>query len=166
MSGKLRPSELVVACGTGLLFLSTFLTWFSLPSAAQLSRLAPSARLVGGGSDTAINLNVWDLGFVRWWVYLSVLLGACMVLAALLSRTPNWATVLATPLVVCSLIASVGLLGRLFDAPRPYASGAIGFYLALVGALTLLTGVCWALRDEAVPEGFEKAPRPEFIDVD
>lgn len=166
MSGKLRPAEIVAAIGTALLFVSTFLTWFSLPSAGELLKLAPSARLVGGGSDTSIDLNVWDLGFARWWIYLSILLGVCMVLAALLSRTADWSMILNTPLVVCSLIATICLIVRLLDSPRPYASADFGFYLALIGALTLLAGVCWAIRDDTVPDGFEKAPRPEFIQVD
>ncbi|MFT4049672.1 MAG: hypothetical protein QM648_07510 [Solirubrobacterales bacterium] len=165
MSGKLRPAELVAGSGAIVLFVSTFLSWFSLPSAAEIAKLAPSARLVGSGADGPIDLNVWDLGFARWWVYLGILLGVCMILAALLSRSPDWAVILATPLVVTSVIATLCLLVRLIDPPQD-ASADFGFYLALLGSLLLLGGTCWAIRDESVPDGFEKAPRPQFIEVD
>jgi hypothetical protein len=148
------------------MFISTFLPWFSLPSAADLVKLAPTARLVGDGGDKSIDLNIWDLGFARWWVYLAILLGVWMVLAALLSRTPDWSTILATPLVLVAGIALICLTVRLFDAPRPYAGKEFGFYLAFVGTVTLLAGTCWALRDDSTPDGFDRAPRPEFVHVD
>lgn len=148
------------------MFIATFLPWFSLPSAADLVKLAPNARLVGGGNDGAINLNVWDLGFARWWIYLAILLGVCMVLAALLSRTPDWSVILCTPLVFVSGIAMLCMLVRLLDAPRAYAGKEFGFYLAFAGCAALLGGTLWALRDETVPDGFDKAPRPELIHVD
>ncbi len=166
MGAKLRTADLLVGVGALMLFVSTFLPWFALPSAADLLKVAPGAQLVGGGSDRAIDLNVWDLGFARWWVYLSILLGACLVLAALFSRTPDWSTILGSPLIITSLIATVCLLVRLVSAPRPYSSAEFGFYMALVGSLVLLSGTAWGLRDETVPEGFDKAPRPELIDVE
>jgi hypothetical protein len=152
--------------GTVVLFVSTFLPWFALPSAAEMVKLAPGARLVGGGNDGPIDLNVWDLGLARWWIYLAILLGACMILAALLSRTAEWSILLCTPLVLVSGIAFLCLLVRLFDAPRPYASTSFGFYLAFLGGAALFAGTCWAIRDDSVPEGFDKAPRPELIHVD
>lgn len=166
MSEKLRPSELLAGAGALILFVSTFLPWFALPAASDLVKLAPNARLVGGGNDGAINLNVWDLGFARWWVYLAILLGVCMVLAALLSATPEWSIILCTPLVIVSSITFLCLLVRLFDAPRPYAETQPGFYVAFLGCAALLAGACWAIRDDSVPNGFEKAPRPELIHVD
>lgn len=166
MAAKLRTSDILVGIGSVALLISTFLPWFSLPSAADLVKLAPGARLVGGGSDTSIDLNVWDLQVTRWWIYLSVFLGICLVLAALLSRTPDWSTILGTPLMVVSLFAVIALLIHLVSAPRPYSSAQFGFYLALGGALLLLVGTGWGLRDETVPEGFDKAPRPELIEVD
>lgn len=166
MSAKLRPSELLAGAGSLILFISTFLPWFALPAAADLVRLAPDARLVGGGNDGAINLNVWDLGFARWWVYLAILLGVCMVLAALFSATAEWSIILCTPLVIVSSIAFLCLLVRLLDAPRPYAETQPGFYLAFLGCTALLAGVCWAIRDDSVPDGFEDAPRPELIHLE
>lgn len=166
MSGKLRPAEWLALAGTAVLFISTFLPWFALPSAASIARDTPGARLIGGGSDNAINLNVWDLGFARWWVYLAILLGACMVLAALLSRTAEWSIILCSPLVLVSGITFLCLFVRLFNSPHPYASAQFGFYLAFLGATALLAGTCWAIRDDSVPEGFDKAPRPELIHVD
>ncbi|MBJ7459693.1 MAG: hypothetical protein JHD02_10930 [Thermoleophilaceae bacterium] len=166
MSEKLRTSEWIALAGALVMFVATFLPWFALPSAAEIARTAPGARLVGGGDDGAINLNVWDLGFARWWVYLAILLGVCMVLAALLSRTPEWSIILCTPLVVASSIAFLCLLVRLFDSPRPFASAQLGFYLAFAGSAALLAGTCWAIRDTSVPEGFDKAPRPELIHVE
>lgn len=166
MAGKLRPSEILAGIGAIAMFIATFLPWFALPSAGELVKLAPGARLVGGGSDSAIDLNVWDLGWARWWIYLAILLGVCMVLAALFSRTADWSIILCTPLVVVSLIAFLCLLVRLFDSPRPYATAQLGFYLAFAGCAALLGGTMWAIRDDTVPEGFDKAPRPEFIHVD
>lgn len=166
MAGKLRPSEVLVGVGSVLLLASTWMSWFALPSAGDLVRTTPGAHLVGGGSDTDIAMNVWDLPFARWWVYLSVLLGIWLVLASLLSRSPNWATILGTPLVVSSLIALLCLFVRLFDAPRAYTSAQLGLYLAFFGAALLFGGAAWGLRDETVPDGFDKAPRPQFIEVD
>lgn len=166
MSEKLRPSELLAGAGALILFFSTFLPWFALPAASDLVKLAPNARLVGGGNDGPIDLNVWDLEFARWWVYLAILLGVCMVLAALLSATPEWSIILCTPLVIVSSIAFLCLLVRLVDAPRPYAESQPGLYVAFLGCAALLAGVCWAIRDDSVPNGFEKAPRPELIHVD
>ncbi|MBJ7355294.1 MAG: hypothetical protein JHC98_10770 [Thermoleophilaceae bacterium] len=166
MSAKLRPAEFLALAGTVILFISTFLPWFALPSAASIARDTPGARLVGGGDDGPINLNVWDLSLTRWWVYLAILLGACMVLAALLSKTAEWSIILCTPLVLVSGIAFLCLLGRLFNSPTSYATNQFGLYLAFVGSAALFAGTCWAIRDDSVPEGFEKAPRPELIHVD
>lgn len=167
MSGKLRPAELLAGSGAIILFASTFLVWFSLPSAQELLQLAPNAKLAGGGSgNVTIDLNVWDLGWARVWIYLAIFLGFSMVLAALLSRTAEWSIILCTPLVVVSLAAFICLFVRLFDSPRPYAETQVGFYIALVGCGMLLAGTLWAIRDDSVPEGFDKAPRPEFIQVD
>lgn len=140
--------------------------WFALPAASELVKLAPNARLVGGGNDGAIDLNVWDLGFARWWVYLAILLGICMILAALLSSTAEWSIILCTPLVIVSGITFLCLLVRLFNSPRPYAENQPGLYLAFIGCAALLAGVCWAIRDDTVPNGFAKAPRPELIHVE
>jgi hypothetical protein len=166
LSAKLRPAELLALAGTLVLFVSTFIPWFALPSAASIARETPGARLVGGGTDGAINLNVWDLPVARWWIYLAILLGACMVLAALLSRTAEWSIILCTPLVFVSGIAFLSLLVRLFNSPTAYASNQFGLYLAFLGSVALFAGTCWAIRDDSVPEGFEKAPRPELIHVD
>lgn len=166
MSDKLRPSEWLIGIGALALLISTFLPWFALPSANEILNLAPSAKLVGAGETGALKLNVWDLGLARWWVYLAILLGISVVLAALLSRTPDWSTILCTPLVVVGLIAFICLLVRLLDPPRAHATAQVGFYLGLVGSITLLGGALWAIRSELVPEGFDKAPRPEFIEVD
>ena len=165
MSAKLRPSEWLIGAGALALLISTFLPWFALPSANEILNLAPNAKLVGDGEMGALNLNVWDLGVARWWVYLAILLGG-VVLAALLSRTPNWSTILCTPLICISLISTVCILVRLLDPPRAHASAQPGFYLAFVGSAALLAGALWAIRSEFVPEGFDKAPRPEFIEVD
>lgn len=166
MSGKLRPAEWLAGAGAIILFASTFLTWFSLPSAQDLLQLAPSARLVGGGGDETIDLNVWDLGWARIWIYLAIFLGICMVLSALFSRTAEWAIILCTPLVFVSLAAFICLFVRLFYTPRPFAATEPGFYVALVSCGMLLVGTLWAIRDDTVPEGFDRAPRPEYIHVD
>lgn len=166
MSSKLRASDMLVGLGSVLLLISTFMTWFSLPPVATLLREAPGARAVGGGNDASIDLNVWDLSMARWWVYISIFLGLCLVLSALLSRTPDWSTIIGTPLIFFSLLCTISLFFRLLDSPRPYSSAQLGFYLALLGSLTLLGGTAWGLRDETVPDGFDRAPRPEQIAVD
>lgn len=166
MGDKLRASEWLIGGASTLLLISTFLPWFGLAGAAEVVEAHPGSRAVGEGRSAAIELNVWDLPIARWWVYLSIFLGICVVLAAVLSRTPDWATILLTPLVVTSLFAVVALLFRLIDAPRPYAGAEFGFYLALASSCALFGGVGWALRDESIPTGFDKAPRPELIEVE
>jgi hypothetical protein len=166
MGDKLRLSDLLVGLASIALLISTFLSWFALPSARELVKTVPGAHLVGSGSDTDIAMNVWDLPFARWWVYLSILLGIWMVLAALFSRSPNWATILGTPLVFSSFIALLCLFVRLFDAPRAYTTGQFGLYLAFASTAVLFGAAFWGLRDETVPDGFDRAPRPQFIEVD
>lgn len=166
MFGKLRGSEILLGAGSVLLYISTFMPWFSLPGVSDLVKLAPSAQAVGGGPDRSIDLNVWDLPLARWWVYLTIFLGLCVLLAALLSRTPDWSMILLTPLLLAVTAATISLLWRLIDSPRPYSTAQSGFYLAIAGVLLVLGGTCWGLRDESVPSGFEKAPRPQLIEVD
>jgi hypothetical protein len=166
VAGKIRASEGLALGAALVLFLTTLMPWFSLPGVDQLRKLAPTARAEGGGSLASIDLNIWDLGFARWFIYIAILLGVCMFLAALFSRNPEWSIILATPLVIFSLIAMLSLLVRLVDSPRPYADATGWFYLAVASSVVLFGAACWAIRDESVPEGFDKAPRPEMIHVE
>lgn len=166
MHAKLRNCDLLLAAGAIVLFVSVLLPWFSLPAVSDALGRAPGAHLVGEGSTGPVHLNVWDLAWVRWIVFLSLLLGFWTVVAALFSRTADWSTILCTPLVVVSGITAICLVVRLFNAPRPSASMQPGFYLAVVGGLALFAGACWALRDDTTPDGFDRAPRPELIHVD
>ena len=163
--GKLRISDLTALLGAVLLFVATFLSWFELPGVEQLRELAPNATLEGVGTTSSLTLNVWDLGITRWFVYLAIGLAFCMILAALLSRTAEWAVILATPLVIVSFFALLGMVIRLFDSPRPYSEAMFGFYLGLAGSIVLFAGAFWAIRDESVPDGFDKAPSPEQLRV-
>lgn len=163
---KVRPSELLALIGALILFGATFFAWFSLPALTELRRLAPNATIVGGGDPGAIDLNVWDLQFARWFIYLSILLAVCMFLAALLSRTADWAMILATPTTFFSGIAMICMIVRTFDAPRDFADPTGWLYVGLVGSIILFASSCWAIRDESVPSGFEKAPHPELIEVE
>lgn len=166
MAGKLRISELMIGAGSLALLVSTLFPWFSLPSGGELVTSVPGTHLVGPAHDRSIDLNVWDLPLARWWVYLTILLGICVLLAALLSESPDWATILLTPLVLASIFAVIALMFRLIDSPRPYSSAQFGFFLGLAAAVLTLAGTLWALRDESVPDGFAKAPRPEQIEVE
>jgi hypothetical protein len=165
-TSKLRGAEWLVLVSSLVLFVMTLLPWFSLPGVNELQGLAPNAHLVGGGSEAGIHLNVWDLGLGRWFIYLSILLGVWMVLAAALSRTPEWSIILCTPLVISSFIALICLIVRVFDSPRPYAGATAWFYIAALAGAALFAGACWAIRDDTAPDGFEKAPRPDLIHVD
>lgn len=162
---KVRPSELLALIGALILFVATFFAWFSLPALAELQELAPNAAIVGGGDPGTIDLNVWDLQFARWFVYLSVLLAVCMFLAALLSRTADWAMVLATPTTVFGGIAMICMLVRAIDAPRDFADPTSWFFVGLVGSIVLFAGACWTVRDETVPSGYAKPPKTELIEV-
>jgi hypothetical protein len=165
-SGKLRPAEYLTAISALVLFLTTFKPWFELPSIDQLKKLAPDALIEGSGAAGTINLNVWDLHFGRWFVYLAILLAAWMVLAAVFSANPEWAVILATPTVVVSGIAMLALIYRVFSEPRASASATTIFYVAVAASIGLFAGACWSIRDETVPPGFAKAPPPEVIEVD
>jgi hypothetical protein len=166
MADKLRPPELLIGAASLLLLGSTFLPWFSLPGAAELSKQVAGSQLVGGASDSAVDFNVWDLPVARFWVYLVILLGIGLVLAALFSPTPGWSTILLTPLAIVTSFLVIALLYRLLVAPRHGAGAELGFYLALVGTFGVFGGTLWGLRDETVPPGFEKPPAPELIEVD
>lgn len=163
---KVRPSELLALIGALILFAATFFAWFSLPALTELRELAPNASLVGGGDPGAIDLNVWDLQFARWFIYLSILLAVCMFLAALLSRTADWAMILATPVTFFSGIAMLCMVFRTFNAPRDFADQTTWFYVGLLGSIILFASAWWALSDETVPSGFDKPPRPDLIEVD
>jgi hypothetical protein len=166
VGAKLRTSELLIALGSLVLLGTTLLPYFSLPSIAELATRATGAQIVGGGRDSALDLNVWDLPIVRWWVYLTALLGICMVAAAVFSETPGKATFLLTPITVFSLFSTIGLLFRVFDAPRPGAEAQPGLFIALLAAAGVFAACGWALRDEGVPDGFRKPPAPELIEVE
>lgn len=163
---KVRPSELLALVGALILFVATFFAWFALPPLTELRELAPNASVVGGGDPGAIDLNVWDLHFARWFIYLSILLAVCMFLAALLSRTADWSMILATPVTVFSGIAMLCMVFRTFNAPRDFADPTAWFYVGLVGSMILFASACWAIRDETVPTGFDKPPRPDLIEVE
>ncbi|MGB0871669.1 MAG: hypothetical protein ACPGYP_00880 [Solirubrobacterales bacterium] len=163
---KVRPSEFFALIAALVLLIATFSAWFTLPAIDELRQLAPNANVIGGGDGGAINLNVWDLHFTRWFVYLSVLLAVCMFLAALLSRTADWSMILATPLTVCSFVAAIGMTYRVIDSPRDFADATGWFYVAVISSLTLFAAACWAIRDESVPAGFDQPPSPERLQLD
>lgn len=166
MLRRLRLSEWLIAVGALVLLVATLMPWFAQPSAAEIVQGAPGVQLTGSGAEVPIRSNVWDLGFARWWVYLSIAIGIWLVLAALLSRTAQWATILATPLVLVTPVALICLLVRLVDPPRQHAVAQSGLIVALIGAVVLLVGALWSLRDESTPDGFEGPPRPELLRVD
>lgn len=166
LSEKVRPSELIAFIGGILLLISTFFPWFSLPGVDELRKIAPEARVVGTGDTGSIDLNVWDLTFARWFVYLTILVAVWMFFAALFSKTADWSMILATPLVIFSFIALICLLYRALDVPRDLAEHTVWFWLALVAAFTTFNAACWAIRDDTVPAGFTKPPRPEFVEVE
>lgn len=166
MSEKVRPSELLALVGALILFCSTFFAWFTLPGLAELQKLAPNASIVGGGNPGSIDLNVWDLQFARWFVYLSVLLAVCMFLAALLSRTADWAMILATPTTFFSGIAMICMLVRAVDSPRDFADPTVWFFVGLFGSVLLFIGSCWAIRDETVPSGFAGPRKIDQLEVE
>jgi hypothetical protein len=165
-SEKLRGAEYLTAISGLVLFICTFLSWFSMPSIDDLKNVAPDAFVEGSGSSGAINLNVWDLHFARWFVYLAILVAAWMVLAAIFSANPEWSVILATPLVFVSGIAMLSMIYRVFDTPRATAEPTTIFYVAVAASIGLFAGACWAIRDEHVPPGFIKAPQPTVIEVD
>lgn len=166
LSEKVRPSELLAFIGGILLLLTTFFPWFSLPGVDELRKTVPEARVIGGGDTGSIDLNVWDLTFARWFVYLTILLAVWMFLAALLSRTADWSMILATPLVVFSFVTLLCMLVRTLDAPRDLAEHTMWLWLALLASITTFASACWAIRDDTVPAGFDKPPRPELVEVE
>lgn len=165
-SEKVRPSELIAFIGGVALLICTFFPWFSLPGVEELRKIAPEARVVGTGDTGSIDLNVWDLTFARWFVYLTILVAVWMFLAALLSKTADWSMILATPLVVFSFVTLLCMLVRTVDAPRDLAEHTLWFWLALLASITTFGAACWAIRDETVPAGFTKPPRPELVEVE
>jgi hypothetical protein len=165
-SEKLRGAEYLTAISALVLFITTFTAWFELPSIDTLKSIAPDAQVIGSGSSGTINLNVWDLHFGRWFIYLTILLAVWMVLAAVFSANPEWSVILATPTVVVSGIAMLCMLYRLLESPRATASPTTIFYVAFVATIGVFAGSFWAIRDERVPPGFVKTPQPEVIRVD
>lgn len=164
MFTKLRPAEWLTALGTILLFGATFKPWFEGPEIADLRKLAPDAQSIGGVVD-GIKLNVWDLTVSRWLVYAALILCAWMVIAALFGETPQWSIVFNTPALFVSLLATVGLVTRVFSPPGDSSILAV-YLIAVVGCVLMLAGTAWAIRNESVPEGFLQAPEPERIILD
>lgn len=165
-SEKLRGAEYLTAISALVLFICTFLPWFRLPNLDDIRKIAPDAIIDGSGSSSAIALNIWDLHFARWFIYLAILVAAWMVFAAIFSANPEWSVILATPLILVSGIAMLALTYRVFDAPRATAETEPIFYLAVAASIGVFAGACWAIRDEHVPPGFAKAPQPETISID
>jgi hypothetical protein len=165
-SGKLRASEYLAGVSAVVLFVTTFMAWFALPSIDSLKKIAPDALIEGDGSSDSIFLNIWDLPVARWFIYLAILCCVWMVLAAIFSANPEWSVILATPAVVFSLIAMISMIYRLLDPPRASADPTTIYYVAVAASVAMFAGACWAIRDEHVPPGFRKAPQPETLKID
>lgn len=148
-NAKIRGSEWLVLAASVALLISSYFAWFELAH-----------------FGVTLEMNLWDLSVARWWVYLAVALGLSVYLTALLSRTPDWSVILCTPLVIFSFFAMVSLLWRVIDSPVDAASATAWFYVAVVSSVALFAGACWAIRDESVPSGFLRSPKPEMIEVD
>lgn len=148
-SAKIRGSEWLVLAAAIALLVTTFFAWFEVAH-----------------FGVTLEMNIWDLSVARIWVYLAIALGFSVYLTALLSRTPDWSVILCTPLVIFSFFAMVSLVWRVFDAPTDAASSTPWFYAAVASSVALFAGACWAIRDERVPAGFLRSPRPELIEID
>lgn len=164
MSQKLRTSEWLISVGVVVLFAATFQKWFSAPVAETLDIVAPDAQLIGDTSLT-VPLNVWDLGFTRWFVYLSLVSAAMLVVAALFGESVHYATVMATPTVLFGFISAIGLVVRLIWPPAG-AEIEAAYYAAVAGSLLIFLAGCWSLRSEYVPPGYAPAPEPEHMHLD
>lgn len=165
MFSKLRISEWLVGLGVVLLFGATFKPWFTVPGAEKLEDLATDA-LLEGSTSLGTGLNVWDLGFTRWFVYLALICAALMLVAAVFGETVHFAIVMATPTVLFSFICSIGMIVRLIWPPAGASETETAFYVAVAGSLLIFLAGCWSIRDEYVPPGYEPAPDPERISLE
>lgn len=162
MFNKLRIQEWLLGVGVVMLFGATLKPWFTIPGAERLGNIAPDA-ILEGSTSASVGLNVWDLGFTRWFVYLAIFCAASLLIAAAYGESVHYAIVMATPTVVLSLISSIGLVARLIWPPAGATQTETAFYVAVAGSLLMFIATCWSIRDEYVPPGYVSAPEPENL---
>lgn len=164
MLRKLRLAEWLIALGVIVLFASTFKSWFTLPGSEMLDLVAPDAELLGN-TASGTGLNVWDLAIARWFVYMALISGALLVVAAMFGETVHYAIVMATPTVLFSFLSSTALVFRLISPPANTQIEPV-FYAAVAGSLLLLVAAGWSMRSEFVPDGYAVSPEPEHVHLD
>lgn len=163
MTRKLRAPEWLLAVGVIVLFAATFKDWFTLHSTDSLDLVAPDAQSYG---DTVLSaLNVWDLSVARWFVYMALISGALLIVAAMFGETVHYAIVMATPTVIFGFGCAVSLVVRLIWPPQGTQIEP-AFYVAVAGSLVLFIAACWSMRSEFVPDGFKTSPEPERVHLD
>lgn len=166
MFRKLRAPEWLLAIGVVVLFAATFKDWFVFAATDTLELVAPDARQLGDPAyGVTSGVNVWDLSVARWFVYMALISGALLIVAAMFGETVHYAIVMATPTVIFGFCAAVALVGRLIWPPEG-TSTEPAFYAAVVGSLLLFGAGWWSMRSENVPDEYLGAPEPERVHLD
>jgi uncharacterized membrane protein YfcA len=150
---RLRVGEWIAALSGGLLIVSLFVHWY---------RRGPVACIALAGVKCPN-----PEGFTGWesFAVIDVVLAAVAVFAlavwvvTVTQQTVAIAIAMDTLLALLGIVATIIVAIRLADLPDlgPHVERTTGVYLALGGALGVVTGAWLAMHDERAPT----QPRPE-----
>jgi hypothetical protein len=140
---RLRLGELVVSAGVVCIVVSLFEPWYE---------------------GAAGKLDAWDTFGPGVVLLLAATCAAlALILSTLMERTVAVPVASSVWCVVLGLFAVIAALVRVLERPQHSSAVCVGAWLALAGAVAILTGAWLALRDER-PSRYRPAtpdPRPQ-----
>jgi putative copper export protein len=126
---RLRPGEWVLTAAAIVLVVSLFLSWYALP--------------------TGRRATAWEAFSVVDAVLLAcAAVGMVAVVAQATQRSPAVPVVASAAATWAGVLAVVLILIKVADPPGRYTETCYGIWSGLVGAVGLLAGGWWAIRDD------------------
>ena len=126
---RLRPGEWVLTAAAVVLVVSLFLSWYALP----IGRRA----------------TAWEAFSVVDVVLLACAgVGLVAVVAQATQRSPAVPVVASVAATWAGVLAVVLILIKVADPPGRYTETCYGIWIGLAGAVGLLGGGWWAIRDD------------------
>jgi hypothetical protein len=133
---KLKMSDWVIAVSGIVLFIASFLDWFTIELDFGL----------GLGSAGEVGANGWDVGF--FWAGVPAIIGLAMVAVVAIkafspdTKLPDLPVGWGQAMFIAGCVAAAIVLLKLLlgEDPSEFVKRAIGLYLAAIAALGLAAG--------------------------
>jgi uncharacterized membrane protein len=126
---RLRPGEWVLTAAAIVLVVSLFLSWYALPS---------GRRATAWEAFTVVDVVLLACAAV----------GLVAVAAQATQRSPAVPAVASVAATWAGVLAVVLILINVADPPGRYTETCYGIWIGLAGAVGLLAGGWWAIRDD------------------